>query len=51
MIDDNPKVSKYLADNGVKVLLFDAPYNKNLRHPNIKRVYSWDEIAKAIETE
>lgn len=51
MIDDNPKVSKYLADNGIKVLLFDAPYNKYLHHPNIKRVYSWDEIAKAIETE
>lgn len=49
MIDDNPKVSKFLADNGVKVLLFDAPYNKGLEHENIRRVYGWEEIGKVVE--
>ena len=48
MIDDNPKVSKFLADNGVRVLLFDTPYNKELKHENIRRVYSWNEIDDII---
>lgn len=44
MIEDKPDVAMLLANNGVKVLLFDAPYNKDINHPNIIRVYTWDEI-------
>lgn len=44
MIDDKSDIALYLAENGVKVLLFDAQYNKGAEHKNIKRVYSWDDI-------
>lgn len=44
MIEDKPDVAEYLANNDVKILLMDAPYNKDLMHPNITRVYNWEEI-------
>lgn len=44
MIDDKPDIALYLAENGIEVLLFDAPYNKTVEHKNITRVCSWDEI-------
>ena len=48
MIDDNPKVSTFLADNGIQVLLFDAPYNRGLEHKNIRRVHNWKEIGEIV---
>lgn len=50
MIDDKPDIALYLAENGVKVLLFDAPYNKETEHKNITRVHSWDEIYSFINS-
>lgn len=44
MIDDKPDVALFLAENGIAVLLFDAPYNKDVKHKNIVRVSDWDEI-------
>ena len=43
MVEDKPEVALFLAEKGIKILLFDAPYNKDLKHENITRVYSWDE--------
>lgn len=43
MIEDKPEVALYLAEQGIPVLLFNAPYNKTVNHPNITRVYTWDE--------
>ena len=40
MIDDRPEVALYLAEHHIKVLLFDAPYNQNLEHENVRRVKS-----------
>lgn len=48
MIDDKPEVALHLADNGVPVLLFDAPYNQGVSHENITRVYNWKEIGQVI---
>ncbi len=43
-IDDKPDVAMKLAENGIVVLLVDAPYNQNMeKHPNIKRV-TWNGI-------
>lgn len=50
MIDDNPEVALFLAKNGVKVLLFDAPYNQNVIHPDITRVLDWKEIYDILNT-
>ncbi|MDO5558425.1 MAG: hypothetical protein Q4F95_02380 [Oscillospiraceae bacterium] len=48
MIDDNPEVALFLARNGMTVLLFDAPYNKDIAHEKIIRVYGWKEIYKYV---
>lgn len=48
MIDDNPDIAMFLAQRGITVLLFDAPYNKNVTHKNITRVHDWDEIYRFI---
>lgn len=49
MIEDNVKTALYLADNGIRVLLFDAPYNQGISHQNIVRVFSWEEIFELIK--
>lgn len=49
MIEDKVDVALYLAQNGVKVLLMDAAYNKKLYHENITRVFNWKEIEKILE--
>lgn len=49
MIEDKPDVALYLASNGIKIILMDAPYNQDLKHENITRVYNWLEIKKKLE--
>ncbi len=48
MIDDRSDVALYLADNGIRVLLFDTRYNQRTSHENIIRVYSWNDVYKKI---
>lgn len=50
MIDDSPDIAEYLAENGVKVLLFDTNYNWNVSGKNIIRVHDWNEAYKIIES-
>lgn len=49
MIDDSPEIALYIAQKGIKVLLFDTGYNKEVVHENITRVYSWEDITQKIE--
>lgn len=49
MIDDKPEVALYLAKCGITVLLFDAPYNQNVKGENIVRVMNWIEIYEIIK--
>jgi len=44
MIDDKPEVALHLANNGIKVLLYDTRYNQNVVNKNIIRVYDWNDI-------
>lgn len=44
MIDDKADVCYHLAENGIKVLMVDAIYNREVFHKNIIRVKSWKEI-------
>ncbi len=48
MIDDKPEVAYFLAEQGIPVLLFDAPYNQDVRGNNIIRVMNWDDIYREI---
>lgn len=48
MIDDRPDIAIYLAEKGIKVLLFDTRYNKNISHKNITRVSDWKDVYRKI---
>lgn len=48
MIDDRPNVALFLAENGIRVLLFDSRYNQNVEHMNIVRVADWEDIYQEI---
>ena len=48
MIEDKPDVAKLLDQNGIHVLLFDAPYNQQVEGENITRVYGWGEVYRVI---
>ncbi len=48
MIDDKPEIAEKLSKNGIKVLLFDAPYNKKTSGENITRVFSWHDVEEYI---
>lgn len=50
LIDDSLDYAKECAGKGIKVLLFDHPWNQAETLPkNIQRVYSWQEILKIIK--
>jgi len=42
--EDQPEYARELAEDGTFVLLFDAPWNRDLVHENIDRVYSWSDV-------
>lgn len=49
MIDDKPDVAIYLAEHGIRVLLFDTLYNQGLEHDNMIRVYDWKDIEQRLQ--
>jgi len=49
MVEDKPDVVKSLAEEGITVLLFDAPYNQNISGAGIIRCCSWDEVYQNIK--
>lgn len=44
MIEDKPDVALYLAKNGIKVVMIDAPYNLDTSHENIQHVSDWNQV-------
>jgi len=48
MIEDNPDNAVILAQNGIKVLLFDRLYNQEAKHENIIRCKNWNQIYNVI---
>lgn len=48
MIEDCGETIEKLSKK-IKVMCYDAPYNKNVQGDNIIRVYSWFDIMKKIE--
>lgn len=49
LIEDRRKYALGCAQEGIKVLLFDKPWNQNCEHKNMIRVYNWEEILEKIE--
>jgi hypothetical protein len=45
LIDDNPEVAIECAKEGIRVFIFDQPWNRDYPFPaNVERVVSWDEV-------
>lgn len=49
-IEDNPWNAIQLANEGMKIVLMDTNYNKDVEHNDIFRVNNWSEIKKYIDT-
>ena len=46
--EDDVIISRALADAGVRVLLFDHPWNRDVRHERVTRVSGWSEVATLL---
>ncbi len=46
--EDDVVISRALADAGVRVLLFDHPWNRDVTHERITRVSGWPEVAALL---
>ena len=42
--EDDELISRSLAEAGIRVLLFDHPWNREVEHPLITRVEGWSEV-------
>ena len=49
MIEDSKDYSLACAEKGIKVILFDKPWNQKFEHENVVRVFSWDEVIEEIK--
>jgi uncharacterized HAD superfamily protein len=49
IIEDNGSHSIVYAENGLKVLLLDKPWNRKFEHENIFRCFSWDDVLVKVE--
>lgn len=48
-VEDAPHNALAVAEAGVPVLLFDAPYNRDLAHSLIRRASGWDGVRVLVE--
>ena len=46
--EDDTIIAQTLADAGVRVLLFDHPWNRDVSHERITRVGGWPEVATLL---
>ena len=46
--EDDTIISRALAEAGVRVLLFDHPWNREVAHERITRVGGWAEVATLL---
>jgi len=50
ILEDQKTIALDCANKGIKVILFDKPWNKGLEHENIIRVCGWLEAMKKIKS-
>ncbi len=51
LIDDHEKYARDCSKIGIKVLLFDKPWNQGVEGENIIRVNGWKEVLEVIKNE
>lgn len=44
LVEDNPTTALKVAEAGFLSIIFHAPYNQSVKHPNIIRVYNWSGL-------
>jgi len=49
LLEDAPETALDCANSGVKVILFEMPWNRHIKHKNIIRVKNWLEAVEEIE--
>ena len=49
LIEDNKDYSISCAEKGIKVILFDKPWNRNFEHENVTRVSGWEETLEVLK--
>ncbi|UCC59296.1 MAG: hypothetical protein JSW38_03695 [Dehalococcoidia bacterium] len=48
-IEDNAETALSLAQAGIRTFLYDYPWNRSIEeHPNIRRVYNWQDIVAEL---
>ena len=50
IVEDSPSDALDCGKSGIKVILFDKPWNKSISHPNITRVSGWKEALEVIDS-
>lgn len=50
LVEDTPRHARTVAEAGVPVLLFAAPYNEGLQHPLIHRCSGWEAVVSRLTT-
>ena len=46
--EDDVVISRALADAGLRVILFDHPWNREVKHERVTRVSGWSEVATLL---
>lgn len=46
--EDDETISRTLAEGGIRVFLFDRPWNRALEHENVTRVRDWEDVAREV---
>lgn len=49
IVEDNARNCLDCAEKGVRSILIDQPWNQNIEHEKITRVYSWAEVLEKIK--
>ena len=46
--EDDPIIAARLAAGGIRVFLFDRPWNREVSDPAVRRVRDWDEVVREL---
>ncbi len=50
MVEDAPSHAQNFAENGIKAILFDRPWNRSMKEHNlITRANNWEDVIKLID--
>ncbi len=49
LLEDAPETALDCVNSGIKIILFDQPWNRDINLDNITRVYNWQEALSIIE--